>query len=86
MDRKPGETVLDIAASIHHDMVTCDFPSICDPQDEAMWTRFMCSVNNEAVLKVSFEHKEGDLTFTKEAAPVVEMEEAAKVTMRRSMV
>ena len=67
-------------------MVTCDFPSICDPHDEAMWTRFICSMNNEAVLKVLFKHKEGDLTFTKEVAAAVEMEEAAKVAKRQSMV
>ena len=48
--------------------------------------RFMCSVNNEAVLKMSLKHKEGDLTFTKGVATAVEMEEAAKVVKRQSMV
>ena len=86
VDRKPGKPVLDIAAPIHHDTVKCDFPSICDPQDEAMRTRFMCSVNNVAVLKALFKHKEGDLTFTKEVAAAVEMEKAAKVAKRRFMV
>ena len=51
-----------------------------------MRTRFMCFVNDEAVLKVSFKHKEGDLTSTNKVAAAVEMEEAAKVAKRRSMV
>ena len=79
MDRKPGETVHELAARIRHDAVTCDFPAIHDPLDEAMRTRFMCSVNNEAVLKALFKHKEGDLTFAKAVAVAVETEEAAKV-------
>ena len=79
MDRKPGETVHELAARIRHDAVTCDFPSISDPLDEAMRTRFMCSVNNEAVLKALFKHKEDDLTFAKAVAVAVETEEAAKV-------
>eukprot|EP00731_Ephydatia_muelleri_P012829 Em0007g139a len=44
-----------------------------------MRTQFMCSVNNEAVLKALFKHKEGDLTFAKAVAVAVETEEAAKV-------
>ena len=79
MDRKSGETVHELAARIRHDAVTCDFPAIPDPLDEAMRTRFMCSVNNEAVLKALFKHKEGDLTFAKAVALAVETEEAAKV-------
>eukprot|EP00731_Ephydatia_muelleri_P034369 Em0057g1a len=79
MDRKPGESVHELAARIRHDAVTCDFPSISDPLDEAMRTRFMCSVNNEAVLKALFKQKEGDLTFAKAVAIALETEEAAKV-------
>ena len=79
MDRKPGETVHELASRIRHDAVTCDFPSIRDPLDEAMQTRFMCSVNNEAVLKALFKHKEEELTFAKAIAVAVETEEAAKV-------
>jgi len=30
---------------------TCNFASIADLLDEALRTRFICSVNNEAVLK-----------------------------------
>ena len=72
MDRKPGESVHELAARIRHDTVTCDFPSISDPLDEAMRTRFMCSVNNEAVLKALFKQKEGDLTFAKAVAIALE--------------
>ena len=79
MDRKPGESVHELAARIRHDAVTCDFPSISDPLDEAMRIRFVCSVNNEAVLKALFKQKEGDLTFAKVVAIALETEEAAKV-------
>ena len=43
------------------------FPSIRDPQDEVMHTRFVCSVNNEAVRKALalFKVKDDELTFTK---------------------
>ena len=57
MQRKPGETIQELAARIRQDAATCDFPSIKDPQDEALRTRFICSVNNEAVLKALFEVK-----------------------------
>ena len=54
MQRKPGETLQELAALIRQDAATCDFPSIEDPQDEALRQRFICSVNNEAVLKALF--------------------------------
>ncbi|KAL5499565.1 hypothetical protein EMCRGX_G011006 [Ephydatia muelleri] len=79
IQRKPGETVLELAARIRHDAVRCDFPSIQDPQDEAMRTRFMCSVNNEAVLKALFKVKDDELTFAKALQIALETEEAAKV-------
>ena len=56
MDRKPGETIQELVARIRQDAVTCDFPSIQDPLDEALRTRFICSINNEAVLKLSLIH------------------------------
>merc|ERR1712213_85432 len=48
MQRKPGETLQELAARIRQDAATCDFTSIRDPQDEALKQRFICSVNNEA--------------------------------------
>ena len=57
MQRKPGETLQELAARIRQDAATCDFTSIEDPQDEALRQRFICSVNNEAVLKALFKVK-----------------------------
>lgn len=79
MKRRPGESILELAVRIHQDAVTCDFVSIRDPLDEAMRTRFMCSVNNEAVLKALFKVRDADLTFAKAISVAVETEDAAKV-------
>ena len=79
MDRKPGETVNELAARIRQDAVTCDFPSIKDPLDEAMRTRFLCSIKNEAVLKAMFKVKDDELTFARAIEIAIETEEAAKV-------
>ena len=79
MQRKPGESIQELAARIRQDAATCDFPSITDPQDEAMRTRFMCSLNNEAVLKALFKVKAEELTFAKAICIATEIEEAAKV-------
>lgn len=77
--RKLGETIQELAARIRQDAVTCEFPAIKDPLDEAMRTCFMCSVDNKAILKALFKIKDSDLTFAKAIAVVVETEEAAKV-------
>jgi len=79
MQRKPGETLQELAARIRQDAATCDFPSIKDPQDEALRQRFICSVNNEAVLKALFKIKDDDLTFAKAVHIATETEDAAKV-------
>ena len=79
MQRKPGETIQELAARIRQDAVTCDFASIKDPLDEALRTRFICSVNNEAVLKALFKIKDDDLTFSKAINVAIETEDAAKV-------
>ncbi|KAL5479672.1 hypothetical protein EMCRGX_G023228 [Ephydatia muelleri] len=50
-----------------------------DPLDEAMRTRFICSVDNEAILMALFRIKDNDLTFAKAIAVAVETEEATKV-------
>ena len=80
MCRKPGVSIQELAARIRQDAVTCDFAAIKDPLDEAMRTRFMCSVSNEAVLKALFKFKEEELTFAKAIAVAMETEEAAKVS------
>jgi transposase InsO family protein len=79
MKRKPGETIQELATRIRQDAATCDFPSIKDPQDEALRTRFICSVNNEAVLKALFRVKDDELDFAKAIAIAIQTEEAAKV-------
>ena len=79
MDRKPGETIQELVARIRQDAVTCNFPSIQDPLDEALRTRFICSLNNEAVLKALFKVKDDELTFTRAIEIAIETEDAAKV-------
>nr|CAB3263167.1 uncharacterized protein LOC104265771 [Phallusia mammillata] len=79
MQRKPGETVQELAARIRHDAGTCDFPSIKDPLDEALRTRFICSIGNEAVLKAIFKINADELTFTRAIEVAMQTEDAAKV-------
>ena len=79
MDRKPGETIQELVARIRQDAVTCDFPSIQDPLDEALHTRFICSINNEAVLKALFKVKDDEFTFARAIEIAIETEDAAKV-------
>ena len=79
MTRKPGETIHELAARIRQDAVTCEFATIKDPQDEALRTRFLCSVNNEAILKATFPVKDEELTFTKAVAIANETEDASRV-------
>ena len=79
MQRKPGETLQELAARIRQDAATCDFASIKNPQDEALRQRFICSVNNEAVLKALFKKKDDELTFALAIQIATEVEDAAKV-------
>lgn len=79
MRRKPGETIQELAARIRQDAATCDFSSIRDPLDEALLTRFICSVNNEAVLKALFKVKAEELKFTRAVEVALETEEASRV-------
>ena len=64
MKRKPGETIPELASRIRQDAATCDFQSIKDPLDEALRTKFICSVDNEAVLKTLFKLKDDELKFS----------------------
>ena len=79
MQRKPGETIPELAARIRQDATTCAFSDITDPLDEALRTRFICSVNNEAVLKSFFKVKDDELTFNKAIQIAQETEEAARI-------
>lgn len=78
MQRKPGETAQELAARIRQEAATCDFASIRDPQDEALRTKFICSIGNEAVLKALFKIKDDELTFTRAVEVTMETEDAAK--------
>ena len=79
MQRKPGQTLQEQAARIRQGAATCDFPSIQDAQDEALRQRFICSVNNEAVLKALFKVKDTELIFTCAVEVAIETEVAARV-------
>jgi len=57
----------------------CDFASIADPLDEALCTRFICSVNNEAVLKALFKMKADELDVTIAIQVAIQTEDATKV-------
>ena len=78
MKRKPGETIQELVARIRQDAVTCDFASITKPLNEAMRTRFMYSVDNEAVLKALFKIKDDELSFSKAIEVAMDIEDAAK--------
>ena len=79
MKRKPGETIPELASRIRQDAATCDFQSIKDPLDEALRTKFICSIDNEAVLKTLFKLKDDELKFSNAIRVAQEVEEAAKV-------
>ena len=64
---------------------TCDFANITNPLDEALRTHFICSIKNEAVLKVLFKCKNEDLTFARAVEIATETEEAAKVAKKTAV-
>lgn len=74
MERKPGESVQDLAARIRQDAASCDFNSILNKHlsitDGAM-------IKNEAVLKPLFKHKDKKLSFAESVKCAQEIEDAA---------
>jgi len=42
MQRRPGDSMRELAARIRQAAATCDFASMADPLDEALRTRFIC--------------------------------------------
>ena len=58
---------------------TCDFSSITDLLNETLRTRFIYSINNDAVLKALFKINVDELTFTRAIEVATEIEDAAKV-------
>ena len=80
MQRKPTESVLDLAACIWQAAATCDFTPIKHPLYGAPSARFTCSIKNKAVfLKALFKVKDDELTFFRAVQIAVEMEDAANV-------
>ena len=79
MKRRPGESIQELAIHIPQAGATCDFSSITNPLDEALQTRFICSINNEAVLKAVFKINADELTFTRAIEVTAETEDAVKV-------
>ena len=73
------ETHQELVSRVRWDAVTCDFQSIKDPLDEALRTRFICSVDNEAVLKALFKLKDYELTYLKAYQIAQETKETARV-------
>lgn len=69
----------ELAASMRQDAATCNFKSSKDPQDEAMRTRFICSLGKEAVLKALFKMSDEKMDLSKAVDVAVETEDAAKV-------
>ena len=65
MKQKVKETIQELASRIQHNAETCDLQSIKDPLDEASRTRFICFVDNKAVLKSLFKLKYDEVTFFK---------------------
>ena len=51
MKKRPGGSIQELATRIRQAAATCDFSSITDSLDDALRTRFICSINNEAILK-----------------------------------
>ena len=78
LNRKPGDTFQELTARIRQEAATCNVSAIDDPQDEAMRTRFICSVGNEAGLKMLFKEDDDKLTFTKAVESACETEDAAQ--------
>ena len=56
----------------------CGFYAIKDPLDEAMWTRFICSLGNEIVLNAIFKISDEVLTFSKTVKIAQDTEDASK--------
>ena len=79
LKRRTGESIAQLAARIRQDALTCEFSSIDNPQDDAMCTRFICSMQNEAFLKAVFKEKGGELIFAKAIQIANEIEETTKV-------
>lgn len=71
--------VQELEARIHQDAATCGFAYIQDPQDEELHTRFIHSINTEAVIKALFKIKDSELGFVRAIPITIKAEDAAQV-------
>ena len=78
MQRRPGGSTQELAARIRQAAATCDFASTAGPLEDALRTRFICSVNTEAVLK-ALKMKADELDFTTAIQVAIQTEDTAKV-------
>ena len=78
--RKPGESVQELATRILQDANKCGYETIRNPFDDTLLTRFVCSVDNDRVLKMLFEmnHEELDFARAVQVAKFVEDSEAKR--------
>jgi len=83
MQRRPGESIQELAARVRQAAATGDFASVADPLDEALRTRFICPVNNEAVLREFFKMRADELDFITVIYLAIQTEDAAKVAKER---
>ena len=78
--KEPGETVQELLVRIRKTAATRDFTHIENPLDEALQTRFICSINHEAVLKALLKINDDDeFIFEKAVEVATETEKAAMV-------
>ena len=75
--RKPGESPRELATRIRQMANKCNFKDIKDPLEEALRSRFISAINNEAVLKHLFQSG-ASLTFQEAVDKATEIEEASK--------
>ncbi|KII66876.1 hypothetical protein RF11_08090 [Thelohanellus kitauei] len=69
---------LKLNVNVEDDTRTCRWNK--NPQDEAMRTCFICSVNNEAILKTLFRIPDDELMWAKAIQVAIEFEDGAKAT------
>ena len=79
MKRKPDESILELAALIWQAAATCNFATIKDPLDKALRVRFICSINNETVLKALFKVKDDEIIFFRAVEIAIKTEDATNV-------
>jgi len=74
MQRPPGESIQELTGRIRS-----THTSIADVLDETLRMRFICSVNNEAILKALFKMKADELDYTIAILVAIQTEDPAKV-------